>query len=238
MELFDIFAHCTAALDDIDFGDCFLHSLPASVPADLPAPHIQRLKVRRLALDQSVVEEAIRDSACLLDVSGLTYVQSHSSTMSPSNWALVLRSRNTIETLDFSRIETADEHWGGLVSIDLSLFPALCCIMLGEFFATDPGIPVHPHAEILLRLPLDNHVMTICFKLSGSLWTLGSEDPDHIEVDGVARDLHAFETMLNRPEMSSLARVEVDVDSTNIADLVRRSMPTLHARGIISIYCE
>jgi hypothetical protein len=80
--------------------------------------------------------------------------------------------------------------------------------------------------------------MTICFKLSGSLWTVGSEDPAHIEVDGVARDLHAFETMLNRPEMSSLARVEVDVDSTNIADLVRRSMPTLHARGIISIYCE
>ncbi|KAJ7866018.1 hypothetical protein B0H14DRAFT_3595224 [Mycena olivaceomarginata] len=87
-----------------------------------------------------------------------------------------------LDDIDF---ETADEHWGDLVSIDLSLFPALRCIMLGEFFATDPGIPVHPHAEILLRLPLDTHVMTICFKLSGSLWTLGSEDPAHIEVDGV-----------------------------------------------------
>jgi hypothetical protein len=104
MELFGIFAHCSAALDDVDFGDCFLHSLPASVPADLPAPRIHRLKVRRLALNQSVVGEAIRDSACPLDVSGLTYLQSQSSTMSPSNWDLILRSRNTIETLDFSRI--------------------------------------------------------------------------------------------------------------------------------------
>ncbi|KAF7353948.1 hypothetical protein MVEN_01081200 [Mycena venus] len=235
-ELFSIFARCTTALDDIDFGDCSLRSLSASVPADLPAPHIYKPKVRRLALDRSVVGEAIRDPACPLDVSSLTYVQSYSSTMPPSHWALILRSRTTIETLDFSRIET-DEYWGDSVSVDLSLFPSLRCIMLGKFFASDPWIPVHPHAEILLRLPLDNRVMTICFKLFGRLWTFGSEEPARKEVEGVARDLHAIETVLTRPEMSALARVEIDVDSTNIADLVRRSMPTLHARGIISIYC-
>ncbi|KAJ7897718.1 hypothetical protein B0H14DRAFT_3124605 [Mycena olivaceomarginata] len=124
--------------------------------------------------------------------------------------------------------ETADEHWGDLVSIDLSLFPSLRCIMLGEFFATDPGIPVHPpHRNS--AAPSDGQPRD-----DNNLWTLGSQDPAHIEVNGVARNLHAFDTMLNRPKMSSLARVEVDVDSTNIADLVRRSMPTV--RGIISIY--
>ncbi|KAF8212605.1 hypothetical protein K438DRAFT_1167923 [Mycena galopus ATCC 62051] len=238
-ELFSILAHCTTALDDIDFGDCMLSPLSASVAAELPVPHIHKLKVRRLALDRSMVGEAIQDSACPLDVSGLTYVQSYLSTMPSSHWALILQSRNTIETLDFSHIET-DENGGDSIYTDLSLFPSLRCIMLGEFFLSEPWIPVpaHPHAEILRRLPLDNRVKTICFRLSGHLWIFGSEELAPVKVEVAARDLRALETVLTRPEMSALARVEVAVDSTNIADLVRRAMPTLHAQGIISIHCE
>jgi hypothetical protein len=110
--------------------------------------------------------------------------------------------------------------------------------MLGEFLASDPRLPVHPHVEILLRLPLDNCVMAVSFKLSGSLWTPWSKEPAHIKVDGIVRDLRALETVLTRPEMSALARVEVDVDSTDIAVLVRTSMPKLYMGGIISIYRE
>ncbi|KAF7335569.1 hypothetical protein MVEN_02211000 [Mycena venus] len=238
-DLFTIFSRRTTGLDQVDFDQCYLRALPAHMRDDLPVPRTHKPHVHHLELNGAVVGEALVDPACPLDVSGLTYVQSRSPIMHPENLDLNLRSRATITTLEFSQIENLNDF---RTTVDLSVFPALRTIRLGEFCVKEHGTSEHPHPhphiQMLARLPKNNGMTTLSLTLFGPRWVAGQEPRPAINVEALGHDLRALEDVLTRPgSMAALLTVEaqVEVDAADVAGLVRTSMPVLHARGIISV---
>ncbi|KAJ7033261.1 hypothetical protein C8F04DRAFT_1396130 [Mycena alexandri] len=235
-QILAILSHCTPTLHRIEFRGC--HPQPAALASvsSLPPTH-RRPVIRHLALhDSSSVSQILADPGFPLDMSGLAYLQSDWPMLSAPLLQVLLPAYRTLQTLEFQHTSTSCDF------VDLTLFPALCHIKLGDFWVPLADGEPHPHIQMISRLPAQNAIHTI------SLWLFleAYASMQWETVDALARDLRALHDALLSDKMPTLRCVEVEVASGSAlrtlglekADwqrLIVTAMPTLHQRGILSI---